>query len=184
MEDRQMEKKIHLFKMHHFAFFLTAVILISNLTLFLVPPAEAALKGRLYKGDKVNVKLGCQINTDTLKVGTQFTAEVKEEFRKGEDIYIYKGDPVFTTVESVKKPGCYGKGAGLVVRFDSTLSTGGTFIPLKGKLAFKGKGKKTLAYVLFFIGWAIKGKNFQTTGEETCVTEVNVPDYINIEVKP
>ncbi len=179
-----MEKTFRFFKMHGSAFFLTAVVLTSSLTLFLVSPARSALKGRLYKGDEVKVKLGSQINTDTIKVGTQFTAEVNEEFRQGEDIYIYKGDPVFATVELVKKPGWYGKGAGLVVRFDSTLSTGGTFIPLKGRLAFKGKGKKTLAYVLFFIGWAIKGKNVQTTGDETCDTEVDVQDYINIEVKP
>ncbi|MFQ6032389.1 MAG: hypothetical protein ACE5K2_05645 [Candidatus Zixiibacteriota bacterium] len=179
-----MEKKFRFVKTHWFVFLLITVLLISNLTSSLVSPARAILKGRLYKGDKVTVKLGCQIGTDTIKVGTQFTAEVKEEFRKGEDVYIYKGDPVFATVESVKKPGWYGRGAELVIRFDSTLSTGGTFIPLKGKLTLKGKNKKTLAYVLFFIGWAIKGKNVQTKGDESCVTEVNVPDYIEIEFKP
>lgn len=155
-----------------------------NLTPFFASPASATLKARLYKGEEVKVVLHCQINTDTIKVGTQFRAKVKEEFKKGDDIYIYKGDPVFATVESVKKPGWYGRGAELVIRFDSTLSTGGTFIPLKGKLTFKGKNKKTLAYVLFFIGWAIKGKNVQTKGDESCVTEVNVPDYIEIEFKP
>lgn len=181
-----MKNKFYFSKILPFAFFLLSVALIVNLTPFFVSQADATLKAKLYKGDKVEVKIGCQINTDTVKVGTQFRAEVKTQFEKGgdsdRDIYIYKGDPVFATVESVKKRGWYGKGAELIVRFDSTLSSGGTFIPLKGQLPIKGKNKKTLAYVLFFIGWAIKGKNVQTTGEEACAAEV--PVDIIIEIKP
>ena len=178
-----MEKKYRLFSKRLFVFSLTAVLLLTSLISFLIPSAQA-LQGRLYKGDRVEVVLGCQINTDMIQAGTQFTAKVKRAFQKGEDIYIYEGDPVFATVESVKKRGWYGRGAELVVRFDSTLSSGGTFVPLKGQLRFEGKGKKTLAYVLFFIGWAIKGKNVQTTGGESCVTEVNVTDHIDVEFKP
>jgi hypothetical protein len=182
-EEQRMEKRHTFFRLRRFAFFLTAVVLVANLISFVIPSAQA-LVGRLYKGDKVEAVLDCQISTDTVKVGTQFMARVNKAFEKGEDIYIYEGDPVFATVESVKKPGCYGKGAELIVRFDSTLSSGGTFVPLKGRLTFKGKGKRTLACVLFFIGWAIKGRHVQTTGGESCVTEVDVGDYIDIEFKP
>ena len=178
-----MEKEYRFFDKHHFAFFLAAVVLVTNLTPFLIASAQG-LVGRLYKGDKVEVVLGCQVNTDTVRIGTQFTAKVKAAFQKGEDVYIYEGDPVFATVESVKKRGWYGRGADLVVRFDSTLSSGGTFVPLKGHLSLRGKDKRTLAYVLFFVGWAIKGKNVQTTGGESCVTEVDVADHIDILFKP
>lgn len=177
-----MKNEFYFSKILPFAFFLLSVALIVSLTPFFASPAHATLKAKLYKGDKVEVKIGCQINTDTLKVGTQFRAKVRTQFEKGGDIYIYEGDPVFATVESVKKRGWYGKGAELIVRFDSTLSSGGTFIPLKGQLPIRGKNRKTLAYLLFFMGWAIKGKNVQTTGEEPYATEV--PVDIIIEIKP
>lgn len=181
-----MSNEFCFIKVYQLVFFLFASILIINLSPLFVHPTCAALKARIYKDEEVKVVLGCQISTDTIKAGTQFTAKVKEDFKKekGEDIYIYKGDPVFATVEKVKKPGWYGKGGELVIRFDSTMSSGGTFIPLKGELKFKGKGRKTWAYVFFFIGWAIHGKNAEVKAEETCVTQVNVKDYMDIEFKP
>ena len=165
-------------------FFLLAIFVLMNLTSLFVSPTHAYLKARMYKGEEVKVILGCQISTDTIKAGSQFLAKVSDDFKKGDDIFIYKGDPVFATVEKVKKPGWYGKGSELVIRFDSTMSSGGTFVPLKGQLKSKGKGRKTLAYTLFFIGWAIKGKNTETKGDEIITTTVNVPDYIEIEFKP
>ena len=75
-----MEKKYPFLKLHHFVFFLSAVVLVTNLIPFLTPSAQA-LVGRLYKGDRVEVVLGCQINTDTITAGTQFTAKVKTAFR-------------------------------------------------------------------------------------------------------
>jgi hypothetical protein len=164
--------------------FLVVILAVTYLTTLLVAPAHAYLKARMYKGEEVKVLLGCQISTDTVKAGSQFLAKVNEDFKKGDDIFIYKGDPVFATVAKVKKPGWYGKGSELVIRFDSTMSSGGTFVPLKGELKCKGKGRKTIAYALFFIGWAIKGKNAETTPADTTTTQVNVPDYIEIEFKP
>ena len=179
-----MEKRFESHGLHCLAGLALAVALIFSFTPFLATQADAALKGRLYKGDKVKVKLGSPIDTDTIRADTRFYAEVAEQFTKGEDIYIYQGDPVIATVESVKKSGWYGRGGELVIRFDSTMSTGGTFIPLKGKLIEKGKSRKMWAYIFFFVGWAINGKNAQAGPEEIHVTEVDVADYIEIDFKP
>lgn len=179
-----MANRTHLSVIGWQIFFLLVIFMVINLTPLFVSPTHAFLKARMYKGEEVKVILGCQISTDTIKAGTQFLAKVNEDFKKGDDIFIYKGDPVFATVVKVKKPGWYGKGSELVIRFDSTMSSGGTFVPLKGQKIIKGKGRKTIACVLFFIGWAIKGRNTETTGAETTVTQVNVPDYIEIEFKP
>ena len=184
MEEGRMEKRFESHGLHCLAGLALAVALIVSFTPFLATQADAALKGRLYKGDKVKVKLGSPINTGTIKVNTRFHAEVAEHFTKGDDIYIYQGDPVIATVESVKKSGWYGKAGELVIRFDSTMSTGGTFIPLKGKLIKKGKSRKMWAYIFFFAGWAIKGKNAQADPEETHIVEVDVADYIEIDFKP
>jgi hypothetical protein len=187
LQEEKMRGNFLSYNTHLFFLFLaTAVLIIGPMPIFL-HSTSAQNTGILFNGDKVEVLLNCQISTDTIRAGTKFTAKVKENVGKAGDTYIYKDDPVFATIDSVKKNGWYGKGAELVVRFDSTFSSGGTIVPLKGKWRDKGKNRKTLAYILFFIGWAIKGKNIETSINDSCVTEVYAPDppgYIEIEYIP
>jgi hypothetical protein len=142
------------------------------------------LRGRMYKGDKVVVILDSKVSTKNLGVGDKVDAHVKRHVERGDDTYIYGDDPVWAKVKSLKKPGIYGKKAELVISFDSTKSTGGTTIPLTGEERLKGKGKGIIPYLLFPIGWLFKGSHIETTGTDTCVAHVNVPDHIDIDVKP
>jgi hypothetical protein len=183
-EEGRMEKSFESRGLRRLAGLALTVALMVSFIPFLATQADAALKGRLYKGDRVKVKLGSPIAADTVKTNMRFHAEVAEQFTKGEDVYIYQGDPVIATVESVKKPGWYGRAGELVIRFDSTMSTGGTFIPLKGKVIEKGKSRRMWACIFFFVGWAINGKNAQAGPDDIHVAEVDVADYIEIDFKP
>jgi len=142
------------------------------------------LRGRMYKNDKVVVILDSKITTRDLKAGEKVAAHVKSHLKRGNDTYVYGEELVWAKVNSLKKPGIYGGKAELVIGFDSTKSTGGTTIPLIGEIKLQGKGKGILPYLLFPIGWLFKGSHIETTGTDTCVTSVNVPEYITVQIKP
>jgi len=98
--------------------------------------------------------------------GADATLKVLEHVDRYGDRLINKLTPVYCTVIQRKGPGSFGGGGKLVVQIDSTHSTGGDMVPLRGQFELKGGGK-FWPKILFFVGWAVKGSDVKFPEQET-----------------
>ncbi|MCK4857591.1 MAG: hypothetical protein KAT58_06470 [candidate division Zixibacteria bacterium] len=140
-----------------------AAVSLSLAFLISAPSQAQQAKGEhiLMKGDSIHVYVDIE-DFEVLRrgsVGVKSTIKVLERVDRHGKILIAAGTLVYCTIAERSRPGMYGGAGKMVISIDSTHSTAGTKIPLKGKATFKGKTKRTIACILFFYGWNIKGKD-------------------------
>lgn len=123
-------------------------------------------EGLLNKGDSIGVYVDAE-DFEAMKAaraGQTVKLKVLDNIVKFEKKLVNKGSTVFATVIKRSHGGAYAGGGNLTLKFDSTMSTGKSAIPLRGSAEFKGKsgtGKKIISFVLFPIGWLIKGGDIE-----------------------
>jgi hypothetical protein len=124
---------------------------------------QATGESLITGGDTIAVYVDAE-DFEALKgksVGAKVTLKVLDNVDRFGSTLITKYTPVYCTVTKRSRGGMYGSAGKMMLQIDSTHSTAGTNIPLKGEAQFKGKGKKTVAFILFPFGWLIKGKDIQ-----------------------
>ena len=124
-----------------------------------VADAQQSLGDSMFqKGESFSVHMDIE-DFESLKSGSAgdlATIKVLDHVDRYGDRLINKLTAVHCTVLESKGPGSFGGGAKLIVQIDSTHSSGGDMVPLRGEFELKG-GSKTWPKILFFIGWAVKG---------------------------
>jgi hypothetical protein len=139
---------------------------LSYLLVSLAPGAraqQATGESVLLEGDSIDVYIDME-DFEILKSkqqGDMFEIKILSNVDRYGNTLIGKSTPVYGTVTGRSKGGIYGGAGKLTARIDSTHSTAGTLIPLRGELTLEGSGKKTLAYILFPFGWLIKGNDIR-----------------------
>ncbi len=124
---------------------------------------QATGESLLTGGDTIAVYVDVE-DFEALKgkqVGGKVTIKVLDNVDRFGSTLITKFTPVYCTVTKRSRGGMYGSAGKMTLQIDSTHSTAGTNVPLKGEAQFKGKGKKTMAFILFPFGWMIKGQDIQ-----------------------
>jgi len=102
----------------------------------------------------------------TKKAGSHVTIKVLDHVDRYGDRLINKLTPVYCTVLKRKGPGSFGSGGQMKVQIDSTHSTGGDMVPLRGEFELKGGGK-IWPKILFFVGWAVHGSDIKFPEKES-----------------
>jgi hypothetical protein len=145
----------------------TIILFTLTLAAFLVPEhvdaQQATGESLLTKGDTILVYVD-QEDFEKIKASAPddiVTMKILENVDRFGNTLITKFTPVYCTIDSRSGGGMYGKPGKMTVEIDSTHSTAGTMIPLKGEAQFKGKGKGVLPYIppIILFGWLIKGSD-------------------------
>lgn len=130
-----------------------------------VEAQQATGESLLTKGDTILVYVDAE-DFETLKgkkIDEIFTIKILDNVDRFGNTLITQFTPVFCTVESHKGGSSFGRGGKFTASIDSTHSTAGTLIPLKGQIVLKGKGKGILPYIppIILVGWLMKGSDIQ-----------------------
>ena len=120
----------------------------------------------LNKGDSISVYVDAE-DFEAMKAsrsGQTVKLKILDNIAKFDKKLINKGQTVYASVIKRGRGGAYAGKGHMTIKFDSTLSSGKTMVPLRGSAEFKGKsgaGKKIISIVLFPIGWLIKGGDIE-----------------------
>jgi len=143
--------------------------------------AQSLGESMLTKGDSIAVYVDAE-DWEAMKVsreGQVVKMKVLENIVKFDKKLVNKGQSVYATVLKRSRGGAYAGSGKLVLKIDSTHSTGKTMIPLRGGAEFKGKSgadKKVISIVLFPIGWLIKGGDVEFPEGKNVFKPVTVDD--------
>lgn len=129
--------------------------------------AQAVGDALLNRGDSIAVYADSDdfAAMKNARPGQTVRLKVYENFEKFDRKIINRMAPVYASVVKRKKGGAYGSNGNLTIAFDSTHSSAGTKVPLRGVVELKGKGgtmKKVVSIVLFPVGWLIKGNDIDS----------------------
>ena len=144
-----------------------AVMLVAALIGFSAPQSVAQATGDalLNQGDSIPV----YIDKDSFEAmkkarpGQTVTFKVVENVMRFDQKLVNKEETVWGTMFQRRGGSSFGRNGKMVINFDSTKSSGGTTIPLRGVVQLKGEGggvKKIISYIPPWIqGFILKGSD-------------------------
>ncbi len=149
---------------------LTGIILIGLVALalaFCAPNAAAQATGDalLNQGDSIPVYLDQDDFTamKSARPGQVVTLKVLENVMRFDQKLVNKREVVYATMIKRRGGSSFGRNGMMTINFDSTKSSGGTLIPLRGVVEFKGEGggvKKIVSYIPPWLqGFILKGND-------------------------